>query len=93
MDECTRIYGHLEMGQKKHTWTLLRRLAGLFDAPLICFGDFNEILYLSEKLGGNNINLNMISEFREALHDCKLIDLGCKGYPFMWSNNRFGPDF
>lgn len=30
---CTGIYGHLEAGQKKHTWTILRRLAGLFDTP------------------------------------------------------------
>lgn len=27
---CTGIYGHLEAGQKQHTWTLLRRLTGLF---------------------------------------------------------------
>lgn len=64
------VYGHLEMGQKKHTWTLLRRLAGLFDTPWLYFGDFNEILYPSEKIGGNDRNLNMISEFRNA---CKIV--------------------
>ncbi|KAH9764852.1 hypothetical protein KPL70_001671 [Citrus sinensis] len=90
---CTGIYGHPEMSQKHHTWILLKRLADLFDIPWLCFGDFNEILHPNEKLGGNDRNVNMISEFREALCECNLIDLGCKGYPFTWSNGRFGQHF
>ena len=27
----------------------------------------------------------------EAVKDFNLVDLGCKGYPFMWSNKRYGP--
>ena len=29
-------------------------------------------------------------DFREALRDCDLLDIGYKGYPFTWSNGRFG---
>ena len=79
---CTGIYGHPEMGQKKHTWTMLRRLASLFDTSWICFDDFNKILHPREKTCGKNRNPNMVSDFREALQACNLIDLGCKGYPF-----------
>lgn len=49
-------------------------------------------LHSNEKLGGNDRNVNLISEFREALQDCNLVDLGCKGYPFTWGNGRFGFD-
>lgn len=90
---CTGIYGHPEMAQKKHTWTLLRWLAGLSDNPWLCFGDFNEILHPNEKIGGNDRNIDLIREFREALCDCNLVDLGCKGYLFTWNNGRFGKDF
>lgn len=45
----TGIYGHPQASQKKHTWTLLRRLAGLSSLPWLCFGDFKKILSLNEK--------------------------------------------
>lgn len=88
---CTRVYGHPKANEKKHTWTLLRRLAGLSSLPWLCFGDFNEILNPNEKIGGVNRNANLIAEFRDAVLDCKLIDLGSKGHPFTWCNRQFGP--
>lgn len=79
---CTGVYGHPEMQQKQHTWTLLRRLAGLSNLPWLCFGNFNEILNPNEKCGGKDRNLNMVMSFREAVQDCNLVDLGCTDYPF-----------
>ena len=64
---CTGVYGHPKTQQKKHTWTLLRRLTGLSSKPWLCFGDFNEILSLNEKNEGNEKNIRMVSEFREAV--------------------------
>ena len=61
--------------------------------PWLCFGDFNEILSLNEKSGGNEKNIRMVSDFREAVRDSKLTDLGYKGYQFTWSNGRFGSHF
>ena len=70
---CTGIYGHPKTQQKKHTWTLLKRLAGLFSLPWLCFRDFNEILNLNQKTGG-------------VQRDARVIDLGSRGHPFTWSN-------
>lgn len=86
-----RVYEHPKASQKKHTWTLLRRLAGLFSLPWLCFGNFNEILNLNEKIGGLDKSVEAIEKFREAIRDCKLVDLGSRGYPFTWSNRQFGP--
>ncbi|XP_052292055.1 uncharacterized protein LOC127900840 [Citrus sinensis] len=33
----------------------------------------------------------MVVDFRKAIEDCNLVDAGCTGYPFTWSNRRFGP--
>lgn len=87
---CIRIYGHPESDQKKHTWTLLRRLATLSSLSWLCFGDFNEVLNLNEKIRGREKMANMVNEFRETLRDYDLKDLGNTGYPFTWSNRRFG---
>lgn len=90
---CTRVYGYPETAQKRHTWTLLKRLARLSFLPWLCFGDFNEILHLNEKKGGNVREVNMISDFRDAIQECGLTDLGCKGRTFTWSNRRYGLNF
>ncbi|KAH9723192.1 reverse transcriptase domain-containing protein [Citrus sinensis] len=87
---CTGIYGHPELSQKHNTWTLMKRLASLFSYPWCCFGDFNEIMHMHEKNGGNERNLNRVAEFREAVQSCNLQDMGCKGYPYTWSNKRYG---
>ncbi|XP_024033484.1 uncharacterized protein LOC112095607 [Citrus clementina] len=90
---CNSVYDHPEVGQKKHIWTLLRRLAGLSLLPWLCFGDFNEVLHPYEKTGGNERELSLIRNDREALRDCNLVDMGYKGYPFTWNNGRYGPHY
>lgn len=37
--------------------------------------------------------MNMVAEFREAVQNCNLQDMGSHGYPFTWSNKRYGPQF
>lgn len=88
---CTGIYGHPEVEQKHNTWTLLHRLAGLSSLPWLCSEDFNEILHLNEKAGRHKRCASAVNEFREAIKECRLSDLSCKGRPFTWSNRRFGP--
>lgn len=63
---CIGIYGHLESYQKQHTWNLLRRLASLSSLSWLCFGDFNEILQLNEKIGKQDRSVYIVNEFREV---------------------------
>ena len=56
--------------------------------PLVVLGDFNEILYPSEKEGGMARPLGMMREFRECLMDCGLEDLGYKGDLFTWKRGE-----
>ncbi|KAH9722974.1 hypothetical protein KPL70_006924 [Citrus sinensis] len=90
---CTGIYGHAEASQKHHTWALLKRLAELYSYTLCCLGDFNEIFYSHEKLGGNDCSSNMMLEFRESIRACNLMDMGFKGHKYTWSNRRYGVNF
>jgi hypothetical protein len=47
----TGIYGEPQVGAREKTWKLLRILHGRSDLPWMCFGDFNEVLFASEKQG------------------------------------------
>ena len=48
----------------------------------MCLGDFNEIINLSEKWGGNEHHQNLMESFQSALEDCALLDLGFQGPKF-----------
>lgn len=48
------------------------------------FGDFNEIVSMAEKDGGAVGRERVMDAFREAIDDCELRDLGCRGCTFTW---------
>lgn len=84
------FYGSPEANNIEASWELLRRLSGLFDLPWLCGGDFNEIIYNSEKIGGLPRNsLPAILNFRLTLDECDLSDLGYRG-PTITRNNKRG---
>jgi hypothetical protein len=54
------------------------------------FGDFNLVLTNEEKSGGNPIEPNITTSFRNTLCHCDLQDLGFKGCIYTWTNNHQG---
>ncbi|KAL0400945.1 UNVERIFIED_CONTAM: hypothetical protein Slati_4124400 [Sesamum latifolium] len=87
----TGFYGHPEASQRKESWNLLRRLHGQSAQPWVCIGDFNEILHQEEKRGRTQHPLWQILDFRQAIDDCSIHDLGFQGHSFTWSNKREPP--
>lgn len=51
-------------------------------------GDFNEIVYSHEKEGGAPRPVRMMQNFRDALVDCELDDMGFSGEQFTWRRRR-----
>jgi len=84
----TSVYGESKCEMKDNTWEMLRTLKDLFNLPWLCSGDFNEILFSSEKEGGSPWAESSTRKFRLALEDCDLHDLGFVGDPFTWRNNH-----
>lgn len=54
----------------------------------MCIDDFNEIVEQSEKSGGPLRHESYMVQFRVALEECKLSDLGFRGSKFTWTNCR-----
>ena len=86
----TCFYGAPETHLREHSWNLLRTLNGQHSLPWCCFGDFNEIVRSSEKSGRQSQSENQMQGFRAVIDDCGFLDLGYRGLPFTWCNNRRG---
>lgn len=55
--------------------------------PWLLAGDLNEILFAHEKEGGRQRAQRYMDNFRHALEECGVEDLGFEGDIFMWRNN------
>ncbi|KAL0427154.1 UNVERIFIED_CONTAM: hypothetical protein Slati_2890200 [Sesamum latifolium] len=88
----TGVYGEPDTQQRQSTWDLLARLHSQSHQVWLCAGDFNEILDQSKKSGGQPRPNWQIQNFRRALDNCELVDIGCTGSPFTWSNRHCAPN-
>lgn len=51
-------------------------------------GDFNNILNLQEKIGGNRVHTTYMTQFSNFLNQANLISLPCSGNMYTWCNNQ-----
>ena len=54
----------------------------------LMIGDFNKVLCVEDKFGGNQININRAMEFKACLDSCSFVDLGFVGPKYTWTNKR-----
>jgi len=89
----TGFYGFPNAARRWESWELLRFLKSFQPSAWLCAGDFNEILDQSEKQGAVLRRSSQIDQFRRALEDCELSDLGFSGPRYTWCNNRRDDNF
>ncbi|XP_050281196.1 uncharacterized protein LOC126722089 [Quercus robur] len=80
----TGFYEHPKTSRCNESWTLLSRLSSRSDLPWVCMGDYNELMFASEKEGGNTRPEGQMKQFEDAINRCNLRDLGYKGSAFTW---------
>uniref|UniRef100_A0A803MN05 Uncharacterized protein n=1 Tax=Chenopodium quinoa TaxID=63459 RepID=A0A803MN05_CHEQI len=88
MWKAVGVYGWPETEYKYKTWDLMRRLKEGAAVPMLCFGDFNEIVGMNEKSGGVVREERLMDAFRGALDDCGFRDLGYKGSIYTWQRGN-----
>ena len=86
----TGFYGEPETSRRCEGWSMLRLLSSKSRLPWCCIGDFNELLQVGEKKGGNPRSHNLMQAFREAMDACEFVDLGFSGPTFTWHGKRGG---
>lgn len=69
-------------------WDHLAQIGNTNQLPWLVSGDFNEIISLSEKIGGREEDTTGMHDFHNFIHDTGMIDAGFFGNPYTWCNNR-----
>lgn len=82
------FYGYLERARRRDSWHLLRHLASLSTLPWCVFGDFNDILYASDKKGNIPHPQHLHTGFFNTIEDCNLLELELNGGKFTWERSR-----
>lgn len=85
----TSFYGDPYPKRRHLSWTLLRHLKALNNLLWLVEGDFNDILFMSEKKWRLQKSKSKTMNFHDALNDCALRDLGWSEGMFIWSNRQF----
>ncbi|KAK6139303.1 hypothetical protein DH2020_026962 [Rehmannia glutinosa] len=78
------FYGNPNKSLHTLSWDLLRRMHSQMSLPWIIGGDFNEILFPSEKFGGADSIQSGMDNFHTTIERCNLNDLGWSGPRFTW---------
>ncbi|KAL5854783.1 hypothetical protein ACOSQ4_004585 [Xanthoceras sorbifolium] len=86
----TWFYGCLVPNHRTDSWELLHRLKVVNRLPWLCGGDFNELLHIEEKRGGNERTGPGMFNFRSIVELCDFVDLGFSWPLFTWNNKRGG---
>jgi hypothetical protein len=71
-------------------WDALRHLNSEPNVPWLVLGDFNEAMWQEEHFSLTPRSNAQMKDFRDALEDCGLYDLGFTGVPFTYDNKRGG---
>lgn len=82
------VYGNPISQQRQAFWAMLKNLPQNNSKPWICAGDFNEVLYPSNKNGGHEHNRKQMQNFANFLSNKNMEELPQKGCKFTWCNNR-----
>ncbi|KAI9102310.1 hypothetical protein K1719_023512 [Acacia pycnantha] len=80
----TAIYALPSENSKRVLWEELRKLSLSISRPWVVLGDFNDVLYPSERTGGARGSVRRMNLFFERLQGCRLSDLGFLGPRFTW---------
>ncbi|XP_074322969.1 uncharacterized protein LOC141659929 [Apium graveolens] len=84
----TCFYGYPERSRRRGSWDFIRSLAALSHLPWCIFGDFNDLMYASDKMGNNSYPQYLLEGFRASIEDCNLIEIDLEGGQFIWEKSR-----
>ncbi|XP_026451813.1 uncharacterized protein LOC113352177 [Papaver somniferum] len=82
----TLVYGDNYYLTRNALWNSLISFAVTVNKALMVLGNFNSILYPSDKVGGAPVLPHHFQDFSTCVHYTQLMDLSFMGYFYTWTN-------
>lgn len=82
------VYAAPTVSRRSGLWGQLKQLMENIDEPVVIGGDFNTILRLDERTGGNGRLSPDSLAFGEWINELALVDIGFKGNMFTWRRGK-----
>lgn len=80
----TAVYASTIPSVRTYWWEALHRIASACSSPWLIAGDFNALLFPSEKKGGSDFRSGVSKPFLHWFNSCHMLDLRCKGLKYTW---------
>ncbi|KAK7259799.1 hypothetical protein RIF29_25414 [Crotalaria pallida] len=85
---ATFVYASNDSTTRKELWNYLVNLKRSIQGPWLVSVDFNCCLHPNDKLAGNQIDWEAVSDFRDCLSECALEDMRFSGNFITWDNKQ-----
>ncbi|KAL9244383.1 hypothetical protein vseg_018163 [Gypsophila vaccaria] len=82
------VYAFNSAADRLGLWELLPKYKN-YTGPWVVCGDFNNVLFLNERLG-SEVQMAEIEPFRKCVNECDLVDMKSTGAFFTWNNKQSG---
>lgn len=77
-----------ERSRRHESWEFIKFLATQSSLPWCILGDFNDMMYASDKKGTHAHPQHLFNGFCKTIEDCHLIELDLAGGRFTWEKSR-----
>lgn len=84
----TTIYAHNQLELRSICWTKIERLQVGSTSDWLLLGDFNNVLSINDRIGGNAVHMNEFVDLENMMTNLGLFEMPSSGNHFTWSNKH-----
>ncbi|XP_060200824.1 uncharacterized protein LOC132629104 [Lycium barbarum] len=82
------VYAFNTKEERKTLWESLVEHSENCTLPWMILGDFNSVLYMDDRIGGNPITWAEVADFQQCMEECGLVELPQQGNKYTWNDRH-----
>ncbi|XP_075092061.1 uncharacterized protein LOC142172176 [Nicotiana tabacum] len=86
----TVVYVFNTKEERRPLWNYLEAVGVNVSQPWIIMGDFNVVLHMDNRIGGNPVSMAEVKEFHECVENCGLLEFPKQRSRYTWNDKHGG---